>query len=64
MKLSKNAILLLKKVAKSDDYSTPLTNQNKKAAQELVNENLAVLIPKAKGGAEIALTTKGIDLMN
>jgi hypothetical protein len=64
MKLSKKATTYLRLIGKTEEVSVPLTRIYTRQADELKAAELAVYIPISSGGCHIALTQKGLDLLN
>jgi hypothetical protein len=64
MKLSKKATAYLCLIGKTQDASVPLTRGYTKQADELNAAELAVYIPVSSGGCHVALTQKGLDLLD
>jgi hypothetical protein len=64
MKLSKKAAAYLRLIGKTEDASVPLTRGYARQADELKVADLAVYIPISSGGCHVALTQKGLDLLD
>jgi hypothetical protein len=64
MKLSKKATVYLRLIGKSEDASVRLTRSHTRQADELRTNELAVYIPISSGGCHVALTQKGLDLLD
>jgi hypothetical protein len=64
MKLSKKATAYLRMIGKIEDASVPLTRGYTRQADELKANELAVYIPISSGGCHVALTQKGLDLLD
>jgi hypothetical protein len=64
VKLSKKADAYLRLIGKTEDASVPLTRGFARQADELKAVGLAVYIPISFGGCHVALTQKGLDLLD
>jgi hypothetical protein len=64
VRLSKKAAAYLRLIGKTEDASVPLTRGYTRQADELKANELAVYIPISQGGCHVALTRKGLDLLN
>jgi hypothetical protein len=64
MKLSQEASAYLRLIGKTEDASIPLTRGYARQADELKAAGLAVYIPISSGGCHVALTRKGLDLLD
>jgi len=64
MNLSKKAQSLLKRLGDTDDGSLRLTRPIAKAADELINQGLAIIVHRAAGGGDICLTSQGDKLLD
>jgi hypothetical protein len=64
MKLSKKAAMYLRLIGKTEEASVPLTRGYTRQADELKAADLAVYIPISSGGCHVALTQKGLDLLD
>jgi hypothetical protein len=60
-RLSREAKTLLRHLGATKEGTTTLTARNAKAADELYDVGLAVLIPKARGWALISITQLGVN---
>jgi hypothetical protein len=64
MNLSKKAAAYLRLIGKTEDASVQLTKGYTRQADELKAAELAVYIPISQGGCHVALTQKGLDLLD
>lgn len=64
VKLSKKADAYLRLIGKTEDASVPLTRGYAMQADELKTAELAIYIPVSSGGCHVALTRKGLDLLD
>jgi hypothetical protein len=64
MKLSKKTQAYLCLIGKAEEASVQLARKFAKQADELRAAGLAVYIPISQGGCHVALTQKGLDLLD